>query len=94
MGRHATTSIALLGLLCVTGLFLFPAAWGSFTATHGPATALRAKRFCALLFLAMGWLAERVANRVGLSLGVFGAAVPLESVLSSDSFLRICALRC
>lgn len=32
---------AMLTLICVIGLFLFPAAAGSFAATHGPVTALR-----------------------------------------------------
>jgi hypothetical protein len=32
---------AVLTLICVIGLFLFPAAIGSFAATHGPVTALR-----------------------------------------------------
>jgi hypothetical protein len=33
---------AVLTLICVVGLFLFPAAIGSFAATHGPVTAMRA----------------------------------------------------
>lgn len=33
---------ALLTLICVVGIFLFPAAIGSFSATHGPVTAMRA----------------------------------------------------
>jgi hypothetical protein len=32
---------ALLTLLCVVGLFLFPATAGSFSSTHGPVTALQ-----------------------------------------------------
>lgn len=35
---------AVLTLVCVVGMFLFPAAIGSFAATHGPVTAMRASK--------------------------------------------------
>jgi hypothetical protein len=40
-----------LALICVVLMFLFPVGSGSFSATHGPATALRAKKAAALLLL-------------------------------------------
>jgi len=49
--------IATVGLLGITVLFFFPLQAGSFTATHGPATALRAKQLCLLLLLSIAWLA-------------------------------------
>jgi hypothetical protein len=41
MPAYRNLRIAVLTLICVIGLFLFPAAIGSFAATHGPVTALR-----------------------------------------------------
>jgi hypothetical protein len=54
--------VAAVGLLGITILFLFPLQWGSFTATHGPATALRAKHLCLLLLLSIACLAVRVSK--------------------------------
>jgi hypothetical protein len=51
--------IAAVGLLGITVLFLFPLQAGSFTATHGPTTALRAKRIGSLLLLSLACLAVR-----------------------------------
>lgn len=41
--------IGLSTLLCVLLLFFFPLAHGNFQSTHGPVTALRAKRNSVLL---------------------------------------------
>jgi hypothetical protein len=41
MHSYRKLRTALLTLICVIGIFLFPAAIGSFSATHGPVTALR-----------------------------------------------------
>lgn len=41
--------IGLFAVLCVLLLFLFPLVSGPFPVTHGPATALRARRFSLLL---------------------------------------------
>jgi hypothetical protein len=59
MSRLGT--IALLAMLGTVLVFLFPAAFGPFTATHGPATALRAvaaakallKLLCSSLLVAL-----------------------------------------
>ena len=42
MAAQRNLRTAVLTLICVVGLFLFPAAIGSFAATHGPVTAMRA----------------------------------------------------
>jgi hypothetical protein len=62
MSRRKNILVAAAGLLAITVLFLFPLQWGSFTATHGPATALRAKRFCSLLLMIVASLALRIAK--------------------------------
>jgi len=54
--------IAAVGLVGITVLFLFPLQAGSFTATHGPATAMRAKRLCSLLLLIVAALALRFSR--------------------------------
>jgi hypothetical protein len=38
------SGLAGVALVCVMSIFLFPGVTGPFPATHGPATALRAKR--------------------------------------------------
>lgn len=56
----------LLLMLTTLALFLFPAPSGSFTATHGPTTALRAAaRFRAVLAAIAGWIAL-LAGRIVL----------------------------
>jgi hypothetical protein len=42
-----------VALMCIMLIFLFPAGNGPFAATHGPATALRAKQAAALLLLGL-----------------------------------------
>jgi len=46
--RHLGT-VALLAVMAVAALFFFPAAHGSYSATHGPITALRSFRLRAFL---------------------------------------------
>lgn len=49
--------LAFVVMLTTLLLFLFPAASGSFTATHGPTTALRAAaRFRSLLATIAAWV--------------------------------------
>ena len=62
MSRRKNILVAAVGLLGITILFLFPLQGGSFTATHGPATALRAKHLYSLLLLSMAWLAVRMSK--------------------------------
>ena len=45
------TGLVGLALICVVLIFLFPVGQGPFSATHGPATALRAQRAALLLIL-------------------------------------------
>jgi hypothetical protein len=60
----------LLLLLTTLALFLFPAASGSFTATHGPTTALRAANFLRNLLAGMAGWAAFLAAIVRLDRGI------------------------
>jgi hypothetical protein len=51
-GRIAC-KLAVITVLCVVSLFLFPAAQGSYTSVHGPVTALQSVRAVLRLRLAM-----------------------------------------
>lgn len=44
MTRHFGHELAIVAIVCVLSIFLFPAAAGSYSAVHGPVTALRAMR--------------------------------------------------
>lgn len=44
MTRHFGHELAIVAIVCVLGIFLFPAAAGSYSAVHGPVTALQAMR--------------------------------------------------
>lgn len=46
-------SVALLAVIAVAALFLFPIAHGSYSATHGPGTDLRAKHLLTALMFAI-----------------------------------------
>jgi len=45
--------LALLAILCVLAILLFPATQGPYSAVHGPVTALQAARVAARLRLAV-----------------------------------------
>jgi len=57
------SGLAVLLAAAVLSLVLFPAGHGSFVSTHGPATALRARRLSAALFT---WLATLTTMLAGL----------------------------
>lgn len=62
MVRHFGYELALLVILCILGIFLFPAASGPYAAVHGPVTALRAVRAAARLRWAMALAALGMAG--------------------------------
>jgi hypothetical protein len=81
---------ALVLILTTLALFLFPAASGSFTATHGPTTALRAiTRFRALLASIAAWTIM-MAGRVLLSKRAYANSEPVAGLVSSEML----SLRC
>jgi hypothetical protein len=57
----------LLLMLTTLALFLFPAASGSFTATHGPTTALRAAAILRAVLAAIAAWTALLAGKVVLS---------------------------
>ncbi len=77
-------------MLATLALFLFPAASGSFTATHGPTTALRAATFVRNLFATLAILIALVRQSLSS-----GQAIPGEpqSQAASTTF-PIAQLRC
>jgi len=95
MLRRKNILVAAVGMLGITVLFLFPLHWGSFTATHGPATALRAKHFCSRLLLILTTLAAArfwkfpVALRDPWTSAELPPTNPLLSLLE-----RTCSLLC
>jgi hypothetical protein len=52
--------IGLSALVCVLLLFFFPLPQGNFPSTHGPVTALRARRNILVLFLTLARAARLV----------------------------------
>lgn len=88
--------IGLWTVVCVLLLFFFPLAHGNFQSTHGPVTALRAKRSLAILFFAMIMAALQLfAVRVHRALiancrrvGRFGRFSELPGLVTCDSVLR------
>ena len=42
--RHIAHELAVIAIVCVIGIFLFPATAGPYSAVHGPVTALEAMR--------------------------------------------------
>ena len=85
-----TPKFVLLLLLTTLALFLFPAARGSFTATHGPTTALRAANYLRNLLVGIAGWAALLAAMVHFAGGV-GRQIKSESPRLSFSALP---LRC
>jgi hypothetical protein len=86
-----------LALICVMVMFLFPVGSGPFSATHGPATAFRAKRAAVLSRLEL-LLAAILIVACGsiLSLGqVALAALPGSNAARTSTLpALICVLLC
>ena len=57
LSRFGNWELALLALTCVLMLLMFPAARGSYSATHGPISSLLEKRYAVTTFLAMAFAA-------------------------------------
>ncbi len=92
--RHLGYEIAIVVVICTVCLFLFPTAGGSYSAVHGPVTALRSLRLRLKLSLAMALAALRLLR---LMLGDSSVAllhawrkISAHSVLP----LQVAVLRC
>ncbi len=60
LSRHFRFEFALLAILCATAIFFFPAVQGSYSAVHGPVTALRSLKTRLSLWLALALVAVRI----------------------------------
>jgi len=79
----------LLLALATLALFLLPAANGSFTATHGPTTALRAAAYLRKLIAAIRSRLSLIASMLALSdRAELHAFTPIASALPSVRPLR------
>jgi hypothetical protein len=78
-------SVALLAIMAVAALFFFPAAHGSYSATHGPITALRAYRLRAFLLFVISSAAAALAAilQALVSIGTTWAEFLVSPLLSS-----------
>ena len=59
--------LAIVVIVCVLGIFLFPAAAGPYSAVHGPVTALRAMRSS----IRLRWAIARTARFCAADIPVF-----------------------
>jgi len=72
MTRHFGHELAIVAIVCVLGIFLFPAAAGSYSAVHGPVTALQAMRRSIRLRWAM---AVAAFSFFGIAIQLFDCAL-------------------
>lgn len=93
--RHFSSKFALVAILCATAIFFFPVARGSYSAVHGPVTALRSIRTKFWNWLALALVALRVV-RCHLSGCISALRIsPHEGVISRPSHPENAAvLRC
>jgi hypothetical protein len=85
-------STLLLIVISILLLFFFPAAAGSFSAVHGPVTAMRASRIARTIHSDLVVRVREILRNIGLllSAGALG-----QIFLSADSVpLPLAALRC
>lgn len=73
-------SVALLAIIGIAALFLFPVAHGSYSATHGPTTTLRSRQLRAVLGFVMSVAAFGLARFFVLLLRVTGIAAVEEAL--------------
>ena len=86
---------ALSLTLCVVAVLLFPAVTGSFTASNGPATALRALQACLRMHTVMHNTFQYVAARaIGAPDDVSRRQIADESQISQPLVQPATALRC
>lgn len=94
MPRHFAFELAILVILCVIGIFLFPAGTGPYSAVHGPVSALQSLRTRARLRWAMALAALNLVL-IHLRLTVGWKCWPASSRFEPFELLHSCSiLRC
>jgi hypothetical protein len=93
--RHFGFEFVLLLILCTAGLFFFPVAHGSYSAVHGPVTALQSikTRLQMWAMMAVAACSPTVKRLFAAdSRHPFQAGATIASILSSSD--QIFVLRC
>ena len=91
--RQFWAVMVAMTLACVLALFLFPLPHGSYSATHGPTSELRALQWVGLLLLwVTGWALSRFAGVRLLSPDTRRIAV--ASIPAAPSAFAATSLRC
>lgn len=89
------SELAVLALLCVISIFLFPVAQGPYTAIHGPVTALQSFRSAVRLKLAIVAAAlSALDSLIVASARFFGIQFQLAEFLFAGLPQSNCILRC
>jgi hypothetical protein len=91
------TGLIGLALICVIVMFLFPAGAGPFSATHGPATAFRAKRvaFLSRLYLLVVAILTVACGSILSLCQVALVALPDSTTTRTSALLAfVCVLLC
>jgi hypothetical protein len=86
-------SIVLVAVIGIAALFLFPLAHGSYSATHGPTTALRAKHFRNVLMFVISAAVLGLAQAMALLVLGSIALITTESAAFSPSLPSYAPLR-
>jgi len=93
--RRIGCELAILGVVCVITLFLFPAASGPYTAIHGPVTALRSVYAASKIRLAMIlaglrdlWNNQRSPLTARFWISILGARFAPDVVADYSTILR------
>ncbi len=93
--RIANIKLAIVVVICVLCLFFFPAARGSFSATHGPVTSGRSRLYAFLLYCSIRLGSHFRLLKLRVHLQRFFPAIP-DSLALLELFTRALAfdLRC
>lgn len=86
--------LAIVAIICVVGIFLFPAAIGSYSAVHGPVTALLAFRAAMKLRFGMVLAAFCTTLFFVIEIGSRCFRVSVPFVMSSSPLQDVLSLRC
>jgi hypothetical protein len=92
--RFFRCKLALLTILCIVGVFLFPAAVGSYTSVHGPVSALLAVRAAMRVHWAMAIAALSFSQLLLNSWFGPDEEPPNRELVSSSPPGNVLTLRC